>query len=72
MLTHMTFGWRSQFLPHERLNQAAYNRAASLRVSDKTESERQKSGGSKRKKEGLRSCSVFYSLTLGVITYHLP
>ena len=45
MLTHMNFGWRSQFLPHERLNQAAYNRAASLRVSDETESERQKRGG---------------------------
>ena len=71
MLTHMTFGWRPQFLPHEHLNQAAYNRTASLKVTDETESERQKRGGSKRKRERTRSCSVFYSLTLGV-TYHLP
>lgn len=36
MLTHMTFGWRPQFLLHELLNQAAYNRTASLKVSDET------------------------------------
>ena len=51
MLTHMTFGWRPQLLLHELLNQAAYNRTASLKVSDETASKREEKGGSKRKRE---------------------